>query len=735
MYKTLKNQLLTVALVLSFFNIYAQSEDPNPSFPFWKTQGNLGLNPALHFMGTADSADVVLRSNNTERMRIIASGNVGIGTPNPLDRLHVTGSIRMVDGNQSAGRIMVSNANGTGRWVNASSVLDTTGWKLIGNAGTNANNNFIGTTDNNAFVIRTNNALRAKQSAGRTFSLGMDYPVAGAQNFIDPWATLEVNGNGSNNGDFILNSIDNSGNCSYIISARARGTFAAPLIVNNGDRITTFEAWAYDGTGYKTAAGILMRIDSVPAANSLPANITFHTSSVGSAPGISAGTSERVRIDRNGNVGIGNANPQARLVVSNLVDSSAIMRIHNSSNSAFTRNWIGFSADNTFGTGDINDRARIGMEVQSTGPGELFFTTGGYNGQQERMRINQNGNIGLGIRTPNILIDASLNKIMGTSATSVGQHDVTNRGVKVSFGSVVLTNTNEFVGMRTEVAAGTNACGNSGDIRFDTWECNTSLSREVMRINGRGNVGIGTTTPTQAKLVVNGTMNNTLTYGFLNLTGVTGVGSGTVGYSIYASGRIAATEFNAYSDARIKNITGLSNSEADLQTLASIEITDYKFIDTIGKDNRNYKKVIAQQVEKVYPQAVSTLTDVIPDIYKLAEMENGYIKIENRLKAGDVVKLIFDNGETLETVITADAKGFSVNNKANKKVFVYGKQVDDFRTVDYEALTTLNISATQELLKLMKTQDNTIEQLQAKQAMLEAEIASIKKLISSSIEP
>jgi predicted DNA-binding protein (UPF0251 family) len=35
-------------------------------------------------------------------------------------------------------------------------------------------------------------------------------------------------------------------------------------------------------------------------------------------------------------------------------------------------------------------------------------------------------------------------------------------------------------------------------------------------------------------------------------------------------------------------------------------------------------------------------------------------------------------------------------------VFVYGEEVDDFRTVDYEGLTTLNISATQELSRQVK---------------------------------
>jgi trimeric autotransporter adhesin len=47
-----------------------------------------------------------------------SSVNVGIGTTTPLDRLHVVGNIRMVDGNQAAGRVLTSNANGTASWTN-----------------------------------------------------------------------------------------------------------------------------------------------------------------------------------------------------------------------------------------------------------------------------------------------------------------------------------------------------------------------------------------------------------------------------------------------------------------------------------------------------------------------------------------------------------------------------------------------------------------------------------------
>ncbi len=38
----------------------------------------------------------------------------------------------------------------------------------------------------------------------------------------------------------------------------------------------------------------------------------------------------------------------------------------------------------------------------------------------------------------------------------------------------------------------------------------------------------------------------------------------------------------------------------------------------------------------------------------------------------------------------------SRNAHLSKTVFVYGREVNDFHTVDYEALSMLNVSATQE---------------------------------------
>ena len=174
--------------------------------------------------------------------------------------------------------------------------------------------------------------------------------------------------------------------------------------------------------------------------------------------------------------------------------------------------------------------------------------------------------------------------------------------------------------------------------------------------------------------------------------------------SIYADGMITGSQFVAFSDARIKNIIGRSSTANDLELLNRVQITDYTYVDQIAKGNRVTKKLIAQELEQVYPEAVSTITDVIPDIYKLAVIKNGRVSIANDLNAGDRVQLIFgDQKETVE-VLTADPAGFTVQLDNEGQVFVYGREVNDFRVVDYEALTTLNISATQELLKLLQEQ-------------------------------
>jgi hypothetical protein len=57
----------------------------------WSLTGNAGTNPVTNFIGTTDAQDWVIKTNNTERMRVNSTGNVGIGaTPNASAKLEVS---------------------------------------------------------------------------------------------------------------------------------------------------------------------------------------------------------------------------------------------------------------------------------------------------------------------------------------------------------------------------------------------------------------------------------------------------------------------------------------------------------------------------------------------------------------------------------------------------------------------------------------------------------------------
>lgn len=93
----------------------------------WKTNGNVA--DSNHFIGTTNEFPVKFRTNNTERIRISAEGNVGIGTSQPEAKLDVNGSVILRDNfkltsipftNGIPNTILVLDANGN---VNKAPIL------------------------------------------------------------------------------------------------------------------------------------------------------------------------------------------------------------------------------------------------------------------------------------------------------------------------------------------------------------------------------------------------------------------------------------------------------------------------------------------------------------------------------------------------------------------------------------------------------------------------------------
>jgi hypothetical protein len=83
----------------------------------WHITGNSGTNPTTNFVGTTDNQGFSFRTNNAIRMRISPTGNIGIGTTAPVQKLDVNGNINMGKGfslfmeNRRVLRVDYLNAN------------------------------------------------------------------------------------------------------------------------------------------------------------------------------------------------------------------------------------------------------------------------------------------------------------------------------------------------------------------------------------------------------------------------------------------------------------------------------------------------------------------------------------------------------------------------------------------------------------------------------------------------
>jgi len=62
---------------------------PSGSLDAWSLTGNAGTVVANNFIGTTDAIDFTIRTNNTRKMTVLSSGNVGIGTTAPVGKLDV----------------------------------------------------------------------------------------------------------------------------------------------------------------------------------------------------------------------------------------------------------------------------------------------------------------------------------------------------------------------------------------------------------------------------------------------------------------------------------------------------------------------------------------------------------------------------------------------------------------------------------------------------------------------
>jgi hypothetical protein len=231
--------------------------------------------------------------------------------------------------------------------------------------------------------------------------------------------------------------------------------------------------------------------------------------------------------------------------------------------------------------------------------------------------------------------------------------------------------------------------------------------------NTNARLGLGTAVPGYP-LHVTATGVATASSAYSNLAFQTGGwyqaynAAGTRTLKIYTDGNIGCAELDLFSDQRIKkDIEDVSEAEAAL-LVSELRPRTFRYTDTIEYGPERVNGLIAQEVLRVVPSAVSTHEGVVPDVFKSGKVSGDWIAVEGAFAPGDVLKVL--DGDEIHMVSVVDVRGDgSVRVDKELKgaeVFVYGHEVQDFHTVSYERIVPLLISTIQSLQKRVAILEN-----------------------------
>jgi hypothetical protein len=453
------------------------------------------------------SSAFLINVDNSEALRIISSGNVGIVTSSPSDKLTVSGSvtsssssfiehkvdqtdsghIRMGISSGTAEGFLIAGNTGSSHVSSAPSLkfmLDTDGGSLVEEMRLTSTGLGIGTTSPNttlSVVGSSANGIELGQTTSATTdSQRLFFSTSSGSNSIRSRSGALLFSTGATAGSASGTErmrISSSGNVS-IGTTTASGLLNVDGTLHYGGQLRVNDA-SHDGSasaphlcvGYDNDTGFFR-----PATNTI---------------GITTTGSERMRIDSSGKVGIGETSPLGKLHVKSAdsggsADSGADELVIEGSGDSGIQILSGTSDYGTILFGDSGDSAAGRLRYEHNNNALNFGTNGSWN----RLYINSSGKVGIATTSPSAQLS-----VVGNSLTNVSTTGIPAIRAQGGYGG--------GIGLLDTKESGWYAQDN-GDTLYQyvgrTVGSDTPASKVIMTYKSSGNVGIGETNPSKLGL-------------------------------------------------------------------------------------------------------------------------------------------------------------------------------------------------------------------------------------------